>query len=255
MVLNRDVEVSSSTEFFLEFLDGRSGPLYPINDSLWNIYRSFDIITLFRLRYVEPIHDRLFLFGVLGLLGQPVVQQDVTRFSFHILNTVARDVRHLDQVSIRLFCEVFNLFALIVLQLVKLLHIDLGKNNHEGFGLEEWLDRLKESNLLVNGVSTTLRNVEEEKNGGVQVSQSRDCLHLNGVSLIEWVVQDSGRVDHLPASILVIGVTHKQILGCESIRLHIHIGVGDIIDEAGFANIRETGHNKCPRVCINLRQS
>jgi len=40
---------------------------------LWNIYGSFNIITLFRLRYVESIHNSLLFFGVLGLLSQPVV--------------------------------------------------------------------------------------------------------------------------------------------------------------------------------------
>jgi len=75
------------------------------------------------------------------------------------------------------------------------------------------------------------------------MSQSCNGLHLNGVSLVKRVVQDSGCVDHLPASILVVRVTHKQILGCESIRLNIHIGVGNIVDETRFTNIGETGHN------------
>ncbi len=42
------------------------------------------------------------------------------------------------------------------------------------------------------------------------MSQGGDGLHLDGVALLQGMVKDSGRVDDLPAQILVVGVADVQ---------------------------------------------
>jgi len=96
--------------------------------------------------------------------------------------------------------------------------------------LEKWFDVLKESNLLFDGVSTSLRNIKQEKNTGVQMCKSCDSLHFNSVSLIKWMVKDTRSIDNLPFSIFVIGVTDEQTLGGESVWLNIDIGVRHIVN-------------------------
>lgn len=49
-------------------------------------------------------------------------------------------------------------------------------------------------------------------------------LHLDGVALLQGAVQDAGGVDDLPPQVPVVHVAHKQRLGGERVRLHLHIG-------------------------------
>jgi hypothetical protein len=42
---------------------------------------------------------------------------------------------------------------------------------------------------------------------------------------------------YLPTQILVVRVTHIQGLGCEGIRLHLHICSGNLVDETGLADV------------------
>ena len=50
----------------------------------------------------------------------------------------------------------------------------------------------------------------------------------------------STTLSHLPSEILVVSVTHIQALGGEGVGLDLDIRTGDLIDEAGLADIRET---------------
>lgn len=127
-------------------------------------------------------------------------------------------------------------------------------------------DVAEELQLFLQGVAALLRHVHDVKDRRPQVSQSRDGLHLNGVSLLQGVVQDPGGVHHLhtpthgpyevlfafiflspvqtvwggadqhldpsasylPAQISVVHVTHKQRLGGESVGLDVHICSGHL---------------------------
>ena len=83
------------------------------------------------------------------------------------------------------------------------------------------------------------------------MSKSRHSLHLDRVPLVERMVQNTWRIDHLPPRVLVIRVTNEKVLRRESIRLHIHIGIRDIVDETGLSDVWESGDDKSSRVCIN----
>ncbi len=62
---------------------------------------------------------------------------------------------------------------------------------------EQGSDAVEEHQLLRQGVTALLRHVHDVKNCRSQVSQSRDGLHLDGVPLLQGVVQDTGGVHHL----------------------------------------------------------
>lgn len=64
-----------------------------------------------------------------------------------------------------------------------------------------------------------------------------DTLHLDGVHLLERVVQDTGGIDGLEAQVLVVEVADEQGLGCEGIGLDIDVGAGDAAQEARLADI------------------
>ena len=98
--------------------------------------------------------------------------------------------------------------------------------------------------MLVNSISACFRNIKKEENRRVQVSKGRNCLHFNRVSFIERVVENTWSVDDLPASVLIVGVTHEQILSRKGIGLHVHVGIRNIVDEAGFANVGETSDDQ-----------
>lgn len=62
---------------------------------------------------------------------------------------------------------------------------------------EQGSDVVEELQLLLQGVTALLRHVHDVQDRRAQVSQSRDGLHLDGVPLLQRVVQDTGGVHHL----------------------------------------------------------
>ena len=108
---------------------------------------------------MQTIQDSFGLLRIFGLLRQSVIKQDVTRLRFDILNAVLGDVRHLDQVGIRCFCKCFYLLFLVCMQLVILLNVNFREHNHKRFSLEQRLNRVEELNLLLDCVTTRLRNI------------------------------------------------------------------------------------------------
>ena len=66
-------------------------------------------------------------------------------------------------------------------------------------------------------------------------------LHLDGIPVLEGLVQDPGGVYDLPAQVLVVSVSHVQGLGRERIRLHFHVSPRDTVHERGLAHIGEPG--------------
>lgn len=58
-----------------------------------------------------------------------------------------------------------------------------------------------------------------------------DSLHFDGIPLVQSVVQDSWGIQHLPPNEVIICMADKDALGCERVRLHVQVGVGDLVDE------------------------
>ena len=85
--------------------------------------------------------------------------------------------------------------------------------------------------------------------------QCCDCLHLDCISLVEWVVQDSRCINYLPPSIFVIAVSYEQILRRESPVLDVNVGIGHVVYEGGLSDVGETCHDESPGVGVDRRQS
>ena len=70
------------------------------------------------------------------------------------------------------------------------------------------------------------------------MGQGGDGLHLDRVPVLERVVEDSWGVNDLPPEVLVVHVPDKERLGGEGVRLHVHVGPGHLVHEAGLAHVR-----------------
>ena len=81
--------------------------------------------------------------------------------------------------------------------------------------------------------------------------QSRDELHLDGVPVLHWVVQDTRSVHHLPAEILAVSVSYIQRLGGEGVWLDLHVSSGDLVYEARLANVRDSCDQQSPFVGVD----
>ena len=57
------------------------------------------------------------------------------------------------------------------------------------------------------------------------------------------MIEDTWSIYDLPARVFIVSVTYEQVLRSESIRLYIDIGIRDIIDEAGLADVGEACDN------------
>ena len=60
---------------------------------------------------------------------------------------------------------------------------------------------------------------------------------------------------YLPSQVFVVGVSDIQTLGGEGIGLNLNISSGDLVNEAGLANIRKSCDEECPGIRVNSRQS
>lgn len=80
-------------------------------------------------------------------------------------------------------------------------------------------------------------------------------MHFDGVALVQRMVKDTWGVDHLPPSVLIVSMTHKQVLGRKCVRLDVNISIGNIVDEAGLADVWEASDDQRASVGIDLGQS
>ena len=112
-------------------------------------------------------------------------------------------------------------------QVVQPRKIGLVEDQHRRLVREEPLGRMEELALCLDGVSALLRKIDEVENAN-QVCERRDTLHLNVVHLLQGVVEDTRRIDHLPPHVTVVEVLHEERLGRERIRLDVDVRAGDL---------------------------
>ena len=66
-----------------------------------------------------------------------------------------------------------------------------------------------------------MRGTDEKEDAGLEVREGRDRLHLDGVSGVEGVVEESGSVDDLPPDEVVVRVSDEERLRGEGVGLHL----------------------------------
>ena len=163
MLLLGDVELTGTSELFLELLDGGSLLLDTVDDGLRQESLAHNVVALLRLRNMQLSHNGLSLLGVLGLQRESMVNENVACSSLDIGDTISGLVTHLDHVGVGLLGEALDLLARLRLELGVLAEINLGKHNDEGLGLEQRLNRVEKADLLVNSITASLRNIHEEQ--------------------------------------------------------------------------------------------
>jgi len=113
----------------------------------------------------------------------------------------------------------------------------------------------KKRYLRSNVVAALLREIHKVEDAGAQVGQGSDGLHLDRVAVLERVVEDTGRVDDLPAEVLVVHVADKERLGSEGVGLDVDVGTRDLVHERRLADVGETCDEERARVGVDRRQT
>mmetsp|Transcript_38497 Transcript_38497/g.85933 ORF Transcript_38497/g.85933 Transcript_38497/m.85933 type:complete len:380 (+) Transcript_38497:508-1647(+) len=180
------------------------------------------------------------------------LQQEVARPILHRRHARLRHVAHLHELHAAVLPdEPLDLGAVLRAQVVEGDHIDLVEHHHQLLVREEGLDGLEEGHLLGDREAALLRDVDEVEHRALEVGESGDGLHLDGVALVQGVVEDAGRVDHLPPQVPVVHVPHVQRLGREGVRLHLHVRAGHLVHEGGLAHVGVAADDEGPRVGVD----
>jgi ABC-type antimicrobial peptide transport system permease subunit len=118
VLFDGNMEVTSTTEFFLELDDSGTSLLNALVDGVGDNLGASLVVSLLGLSNVESVEDCLSFLWILCFLSKSMIQQDVTSLCFNIFNTVLGQVRHLDEVGVCSFGECLNLFLLVGVELV-----------------------------------------------------------------------------------------------------------------------------------------
>ena len=94
------------------------------------------------------------------------------------------------------------------------------------------------TDLGFNRVPALLTQIHKVQHAALQMRERSDALHLDGVHLLEGMVEDTGGINHLPAQVLVVQMADKERLGGERVRLHVNVRAGDLVDEGRLADVR-----------------
>ena len=117
--------------------------------------------------------------------------------------------------------EVLDHRFLVGVERLPRLGVDLVDDDDELLVGEQGLDGLEQTDLLLEGIAALLGDVDEVQDRAREVGQGRDGLHLDGVALLEGVVEDAGGVDDLPPQVAVVAVADEEGLGGEGIGLDV----------------------------------
>lgn len=173
----------------------------------------------------------------LELLSNTICDQSLAGSVLDLLDTLFGCARQLEHLNVSWFKKSLELSRGLGVQIFWSHHINLVDDNEDELVGEKWLDGLEQGHLGSNSVATLLGKIHEVEDGGSQVSDSSDGLHLNGVHLLKRVIENTWGIDGLEAEVLVIEVADEQGLGGESVWLNIDIGSGDTSQERGLSDV------------------
>lgn len=73
--------------------------------------------------------------------------------------------------------------------------------------------------------------------------ECRNGLHFDRVTLFQRMIENAGRIDHLPAQIFVIGMTNQQRLCRERVRLNVDVGSSHFVQKRALKkqNTKKSG--------------
>ena len=85
--------------------------------------------------------------------------------------------------------------------------------------------------LGFDGVATLFAKIHKVENASLEMGESSDTLHFNGVHLFQRVIKDTRGIDDLPSHVAVVEVPNEEGLGGECVRLDVDIRTSDFIEE------------------------
>ena len=100
-----------------------------------------------------------------------------------------------------------------------------------------------------------LAGIDKIDNAALEMGQSSDRLHLNGVHFLKLMIQNTRRIDYLISEVVMFSVSDVKSFGGEGVRLNLDVGTTDAVDETGFTNIRISTQQDGPFVGVDGRQS
>mmetsp|Transcript_1884 Transcript_1884/g.4050 ORF Transcript_1884/g.4050 Transcript_1884/m.4050 type:complete len:569 (-) Transcript_1884:454-2160(-) len=205
---------------------------------------------------LQTVHD-----GVHFVSGHARVyagcQEFVAGSILHLGHPFLRYIGHLKhgRVGSGILHQFLDHGSFLAFQRVPGLLIDLVDHHDQLLIGKKRLNGSKQITLLLDGVPALLANVHEIQHRARQVSQRRNRLHLDRVPLLQRMIQNPRRVDHLPTKIFVIRMTHEQALGRKGIRLHVHAGPRDFVHERTLPHVGQPAHEQRPRVGVHCGQT
>mmetsp|Transcript_38297 Transcript_38297/g.114685 ORF Transcript_38297/g.114685 Transcript_38297/m.114685 type:complete len:752 (-) Transcript_38297:278-2533(-) len=205
-----------------------------------------DAVPRRRMEYLEPIHDPLHLPSAHPTLhagGEELVARGVLDLRHSLLVVV----RHGHQrASIGLVHHGLNEGLLSLVQRLPRLSVHLVDHHDQLLVGEQRLDAPEQRALLLHRITARFGNVDEIQHRAGEMGQCRHRLHLDGVALLEGMVQYTGGVHDLPTEVSIVGVTDIEGLGREGVRLHVDLGPRNLVEEGGFADVGESAQQQSP---------
>eukprot|EP01084_Bolivina_argentea_P164226 285535_1 len=152
---------------------------------------------------VETVLDHLEAASALLLLG-PLLQEHIAGEGLEVTDGDVGQGGGGDPLGVGLLDGLHDHIVLLGAEVLQGGQVGLVEDHNQRLAGEQGADGLEEVHLLVEGVPAGLAKVHEEEDGGADVSQRGDGLHLDHVTLIQGVVQDTRGVDDLPGLVLVV---------------------------------------------------
>ena len=172
-----------------------------------------------RLKHLEAVHHALDLLSRDATLD-PSGQELVAGGRLDLRHSLLGVVGHLHEGGLAID-EALDHGLLVGIERLPRLGVNLVDNDDELLVGKQGLDGLEQTDLLLEGIPALLGDVDEVQDRAREVGQGRDGLHLDGVALLEGVVEDAGSVDDLPPQVAVVAVADEEGFGGEGIGLDV----------------------------------
>lgn len=252
MLLQGNVEDSSASVFFLQFLN--IGSLH-LEGEVHLYGGSLDVIAFLGHGDVDSV-DVVF-FGADFVFFWNGLFHAHDRFAgllFDFFDACAFEGAHFKSWEFVFFDPFFDGLLFVLGEFRDSFEVGLAEDDYDGFVFEEGLDGVVQVDLLKDGVAALLRGVDQVEHAALEVGQGGYRLHLDRVHFLELVVQDAWGVDDLIAQTVVFGVSDVECLGGEGVGLYFYVGFADSVDEAGLTYVGVPSHQYGPFVRIDGRQ-
>merc|ERR1719265_1260804 len=112
---------------------------------------------------------------------------------------------------------------------------------------------MEKGHLLSEVIATRLGDINEVEHCSGNMSEGCNGCHFNGIPLLQGMIQNSGGVNHLPATVLKVHVADKETLCRKGVGLHINVCLSHDVHEGRLSYVRISRQDERPRAWIDGR--